>query len=261
MINNTPSQPRIALVTGASRRIGIGTAICRALAAQGMDVAFTYWQPYDAQMDWGVDQDAPTQLTAELQAIGVRCLALEADLSQPDTPTTLLNQVEQQLGAISVLVNNATYSTTGDYEQLDAQSLDAHYAVNIRGTFLLSVEFARRFQAGHGGRIINMTSGQSLGPMQSELAYASTKGAVEAFTLSLAAGVAKRGITVNAVDPGPTDTGWMKPELKAILSQRTPSGRVGLPEDAAKLIGFLASEDSEWVTGQIIHSNGGFGWA
>jgi 3-oxoacyl-[acyl-carrier protein] reductase len=255
------STPHIALVTGASRRIGIGTAICRALAAQGMDVAFTYWHPYDQQMDWGADKDAPAQLTAELQSQGVRALAIEADLSQPDTPANLLNQVEQQLGMVSVLVNNATYSTNGGYRELGAAQLDAHYAVNIRGAFLLSVEFARRFKAGHGGRIINLTSGQSLGPMPDELAYIATKGAVEAFTLSLAAGVAKLGITVNAVDPGPTDTGWMNDELKAYLSQRTPSGRVGLPQDAARLIAFLASEESEWVTGQIIHSNGGFGWA
>ncbi len=260
MTLQTP-KTRIALVTGASRRIGIGTAICRALAKQGMDVAFTYWHPYDQQMDWGADQDAPAILTTELQAMGVRCVALEADLSQPDTPAKLLDQVKSQLGNVSVLVNNATYSVNGDYKQLDASALDAHYAVNIRGTFLLSVEFARRFKAGRGGRIINMTSGQSLGPMPNELAYASTKGAVEAFTMSLAGNVTKIGITVNAVDPGPTDTGWMNPELKVILSKRTPSGRVGLPEDAAKLIGFLASEEAEWITGQIIHSNGGFGWA
>ncbi len=260
-MNFQSPQPRIALVTGASRRIGIGTAICKALAAQGMDIAFTYWQPYDQQMDWGADKDAPALLTAEVQALGVRCLALSTDLSQPDAPAALLTQIEQQLGAVSVLVNNATYSVNGDYQQLDANTLDAHYAVNMRGTFLLSVEFARRFKAGQGGRIINMTSGQSLGPMSDELAYAATKGAVEAFTLSLAGGVAKRGITVNAVDPGPTDTGWMNPELKAVLSQRTPSGRVGLPQDAARLIAFLASESSEWITGQIIHSNGGFGWA
>ena len=260
-MTHTPSYPRIALVTGASRRIGIGTSICRALAKQGMDVAFTYWQPYDAQMDWGADKDAPALLASELRALGVRCLALEADLSQPDTPATLLTQIEKQLGAVSVLVNNAAYSVNGDYRQLDARSLDAHYAVNIRGAFLLSVEFARRFKAGQGGRIINLTSGQSLGPMSDELAYAATKGAVEAFTLSLAAGVAKLGITVNAVDPGATDTGWMTPDLKAAIRRTMPSGRVGLPEDAARLIAFLASEAAEWITGEIIHSRGGSGWA
>ncbi|MCA0458439.1 MAG: SDR family oxidoreductase [Chloroflexi bacterium] len=260
MIHQSMS-PRIALVTGASRRIGIGFAVCKALAAAGMDVAFTYWQPYDSQMEWGVDADAPAMLAAELQALGVRCLPLEADLTKLETPATLLDTVEQQLGPVSVLVNNATYSTTGGYQELDVTMLDAHYAVNMRGTFMLSVEFARRFKTGKGGRVINLTSGQSLGPMPSELAYVATKGAVEAFTLSLAGGVAKLGITVNAVDPGPTDTGWMGDDLKAYLSSRTPAGRVGLPEDIAKLIAFLASEDSEWVTGQVIHSNGGFGWA
>ena len=252
---------RIALVTGASRRVGIGAAICRALAAQGHDVAFTHWQPYDRQMTWGADDDALTILVNELQTSGVRCLALEADLSQPETPKHLLDAVEAQLGSVSVLVNNATYSTDGGYGELDAAALDAHYAVNMRGTFLLSVEFARRFKAGRGGRIINLTSGQSLGPMPGELAYAATKGAVEAFTLSLAAGVAKLGITVNAVDPGPSDTGWMDEALRQALSQRTPSGRVGLPADVARLVAFLASEEAEWITGQIIHSNGGFGWA
>ncbi|MBI1277912.1 MAG: SDR family oxidoreductase [Anaerolineaceae bacterium] len=260
-MTQSPQQSRIALVTGASRRIGIGAAICKALAAQGLDIAFTYWHPYDQQMDWGADENAPDLLTAELQAMGVRCMAISADLSQADTPARLLDQVEEQLGSVSVLVNNAAYSVSGDYQQLDAQSLDAHYAVNIRGAFLVSVEFARRFKAGRGGRIINMTSGQSLGPMSGELAYAATKGAVEAFTLSLAGGVAKLGITVNAVDPGATDTGWMTPEIKAAIAQSMPSGRVGLPEDAARLVAFLASEEAEWITGEIIHSRGGAGWA
>jgi 3-oxoacyl-[acyl-carrier protein] reductase len=255
------TQPRIALVTGASRRIGIGTAICRALAAQGMDIAFSFWHPYDQQMEWGDDQDAPTLLVSELENMGRRSLALSADLSQPTTSTELLDQIEAKLGSVSVLVNNATYSVNGNYQHLDALALDAHYAVNMRGTFLLSVEFARRFTAGAGGRIINLTSGQSLGPMPDELAYAATKGSVEAFTVSLAAGVAKLGITVNAVDPGPTDTGWMNPELKDQLRSRFPSGRIGLPQDAAQLVAFLASESAEWVTGQVIHSNGGFGWA
>jgi 3-oxoacyl-[acyl-carrier protein] reductase len=94
--------------------------------------------------------------------------------------------------------------------------------------------------------------------MPSELAYAATKGAVEAFTLSLAAGVAAKGITVNAVNPGPTDTGWMTTELAARLTRAFPAGRLGQPEDAARLVAFLAGDDAEWITGQIIHSEGGF---
>jgi 3-oxoacyl-[acyl-carrier protein] reductase len=254
------STPRIALVTGASRRIGIGAAVCRALAAQQIDVAFTHWQPYDHAMPWGSDADGPAALEAELTADGVRSRALAADLSLPATPTTLLDAIERQMGRVSILVNNATHSVSGGYETLDAAALDAHYAVNMRGAFLLSVEFARRFDLGTGGRVINLTSGQSLGPMPGELAYAATKAAVEAFTLSLAAAVAGKGITVNAVDPGPTNTGWMSNELESALRARVPSGRVGRPEDAARLIAFLASDAAQWVTGQIIHSHGGFGW-
>jgi 3-oxoacyl-[acyl-carrier protein] reductase len=254
---NPLPESRIALVTGASRQIGIGAAVCRALAADGVDVCFTHWSAYDATMPWGKDAAFPDALLDELRAFGVQAAAVEADLTQPDSALKILDAVESQLGQVSILVNNATYSVNGDYTELDAAMLDAHYAVNMRGTFLLSVEFARRFSGTHG-RIISLTSGQSLGPMPSELAYAATKGAVEAFTVSLSAGVAAKGITVNAVDPGPTDTGWMDDGLKAFLVSRTPQGRIGQPQDAARLIAFLASEVANWITGQIIHSNGGF---
>jgi len=123
---------------------------------------------------------------------------------------------------------------------------------------LLAVEFARRFAAGEGGRIINITSGQGLGPMPDELAYAATKGAIEAFTRSLAPAVAAKGITVNAVDPGPTDSGWITPRLRDVLLPRFPMGRLGTPTDAARLVAWLASPDAGWVTGQVIHSRGGF---
>jgi 3-oxoacyl-[acyl-carrier protein] reductase len=94
--------------------------------------------------------------------------------------------------------------------------------------------------------------------MPDELAYVATKGAIEAFTVTLAAEVRHRGITVNAVNPGPTDTGWMTEELKSELSTRFPPGRVGKPEDAARLVAFLAGDEARWITGQIIHSEGGF---
>jgi 3-oxoacyl-[acyl-carrier protein] reductase len=128
--------------------------------------------------------------------------------------------------------------------------------MNVRAMALLSVEFARRYPGGPGGRIINLSSGQALGAMPAELAYAATKGAVEAFTSSLAAGVAAKGITVNAIDPGATDTGWMTDELKAVESAKMAVGRVGLPSDAARLVVFLASDAGQWITGQTIHSRG-----
>lgn len=106
--------------------------------------------------------------------------------------------------------------------------------------------------------MINLTSGQSFGPMPNELAYVATKGAIEAFTLSASPTLARRGITINAVDPGPTDSGWMSDEFKADLTPRFPFGRIGQPEDIARLISFLASEAGGWITGQVIHSEGGF---
>jgi 3-oxoacyl-[acyl-carrier protein] reductase len=246
---------RTALVTGASRRIGIGAAVCRALAAAGNDICFTHWSPYDATMPWGADHDNITALKAEIEAMGVRCISIEADLSQPDSAAKILDTAEAELGMVSILVNNATYSVNGDYTELTADMLDAHYAVNMRGAFMLTVEFARRFKGEHG-RIVSLTSGQGAGPMPGELAYIATKGAVEAFSTSLAADVAAKNITVNVVDPGATDTGWMPDDLKAAILKQSPRGRIGQPEDAARLIAFLASEDAAWVTGQIIRSLG-----
>jgi len=249
---------RVALVTGASRRRGIGAAICRALAADGADVFFTHWTAFDATQPVGADEAAPAVLGAELCDLGVRTEAVAVDLADPAAPERVLAEATARLGPLAILVNNAAHSTRDGFERLDAATLDAHYAVNLRATALLSVGFARRFAGGAGGRIINLTSGQSRGPMPGELAYVATKGAIEAFTVSLAAEVAARGITVNAVDPGPTDTGWMTPELKRELLPRFPLGRLGQPEDAARLIAFLASDDAGWITGQVIHSEGGF---
>jgi 3-oxoacyl-[acyl-carrier protein] reductase len=250
---------RLALVTGASRSGGIGAASCRALAQAGIDIFFIYWSPYDSKMPWGVEEDEPGQLQKELLAMGVRCEHLMLDLGTVDAPQRIMDTVEERLGTPSILVNNATHDDTdAPFDQLDAPTLDAYYAVNIRGTILLSVEFARRFFLPTGGRIINLTSGQGRGAMPGKLAYIATKGAVDAFTITLAVEVAPRGITVNAVDPGPTDTGWMTEEVKRELLPRFPMGRLGQPEDAARLIAFLASEDAGWVTGQIIRSTGGF---
>lgn len=248
---------RIALVTGASRRIGIGAAICRALAAAGHEVAFTHWRAYDRASAWGADEEGPAALLDELRALGTRAEAFEVDLSRSETPARLLDQVTERLGFPRVLVNNAAHSTMTDYASLDAASLDAHYAVNLRATALLSTELARRWPGGPG-RIVNLSSGQSRGPMPAELAYAASKGAVEALTVSLSAGVAPLGITVNAVNPGPTDTGWMSDDLKRALLPRFPFGRIGAPDDVARLVAFLASDDAGWITGQIIHSEGGF---
>jgi 3-oxoacyl-[acyl-carrier protein] reductase len=249
----------VAIVTGASRSKAIGSAVCIELARADMDVFFTHWTPYDASMEFGAEEDAPATLQAQLRSLGVRCEHLSVDLADISAPARIMDTVEERLGAAAVLVNNAVHDPVdAPFDQLDAQTLDAYYAVNIRGAMLLSVEFARRFTGGTGGRIINLTSGQGRGPMPGKLAYVATKGAIEAFTVTLSAEVASLGITVNAVDPGPTDTGWVTDEIREYLLPRFPMGRIGQPEDAARLIAFLASEPAGWVTGQIIRSTGGF---
>jgi 3-oxoacyl-[acyl-carrier protein] reductase len=249
---------RVALVTGVGRRRGIGSAVCLALASRGADVVLSYWKAYDCEMPWASDEDEPEALLKQLRAAGVGAEGIEMDLSRSDSARLLLDATEERLGRSSILVNTAAYSTRDGFETLEAEALDAHYAVNVRAMALLSVGFARRYPGGPGGRIVNFSSGQSLGPMPGELAYVATKGAIEAFTRTLAAEVGHKGITVNAINPGPTDTGWMPEELKREIAPKFPSGRVGQPEDAAKLVAFLAGDEAAWITGQVIHSEGGF---
>jgi 3-oxoacyl-[acyl-carrier protein] reductase len=249
---------RVALVTGVGRRRGIGSAVCLALASRGADVVLSYWKAYDREMPWGSNEDEPEALLGELRAAGIRAEGIELDLSRSDSARLLLDVTEERLGRPSILVNTAAYSTRDGFETLDAEALDAHYAVNVRAMALLSVGFARRYPGGPGGRIVNFSSGQSLGPMPGELAYVATKGAIEAFTLTLAAEVGHKGITVNAINPGATDTGWMTEEMKREIVTKSPSGRIGQPEDAARLVAFLAGDEAAWITGQVIHSEGGF---
>ena len=251
---------KIAIVTGASRAKGIGTEICRELAKEGADIFFTHWSNYDCLMNYCNEDDFnwSKHLIEEIRSLGVRCESMELDLSQPGAPRKLLNTVQTNLGSPSILVNNATHSMDVDFRSIDADVLDAHYSVNVRGTCLLTVEFARLIEGKHGGRIINMVSGQDKSPEPGNLAYVTTKGAVSTFTKSVAIELAPLKITVNAVDPGPTNTGWMSSKLKEDLLPKFPMGRLGEPRDAAKLVIFLASEEAEWITGQIIHSDGGF---
>lgn len=250
---------KIALVTGASRSIGIGAAICRLFADAGADVFFSYYTPYDHEMTWGIHPEEPAKLREELLSKKVRASSHEVDLSDPAAPKKLFDTAESSLGPIDILVNNATYDVETDIYHLTAASLDRHYAVNVRGTTLLCQEYARRHDGRPGGRIISLVSGELVSPMQGNLPYVITKGSVDALTIALSAELAPKGITVNAVDPGATDTGWISPDLYQQLSNDALLGRVGQPIDAARLILFLASPLGGFITGQIIHSRGGLG--
>jgi 3-oxoacyl-[acyl-carrier protein] reductase len=252
------NRQRWALVTGVGRSIGIGAAICRALAANQVSICFTGWTNYDREIYGGEHRAWHESFAEELRTIGVEAFGTEVDLSNPDAIGPLMTEVAERAGMLSILVNNAAFSTNGDIDQLIAEQLDDHYAVNVRGMALLTQAFTRQWSGESGGRVVNMTSGQGQGPMPGERAYAASKGAVEAFTTSVAPTLAARGITINAVNPGPTDTGWMSEELKAVLLPQFPMGRIGGPEDAARLVAFLCSEDAGWITGQVMNSEGGF---
>ena len=252
------SEQRWALVTGVGRSVGIGAAICKELAADGVSICFTGWTNYDAEIYGGNHRSWHEQFADEVKALGVDAFGLEVDLSDPEAIGKLMTEVRERAGLLSILVNNAAFSTNGDIDELTAKQLDDHYAVNVRGMALLTQAFTRQWTGEPGGRVVNMTSGQGQGPMPGELAYAASKGAVEAFTTSVAPTLAERGITINAVNPGPTDTGWMTDELKAELLPKFPMGRIGGPEDAARLVAFLCSEKAGWITGQIVNSEGGF---
>ncbi|MCA9919552.1 MAG: SDR family oxidoreductase [Anaerolineales bacterium] len=249
-----------AVITGVSRKIGIGAAIARALAEVGCNIFTTYFRPYDATMPWGSQADEASQIIAELQQMGVQAAGLELDLSQPTAPAELFAVVQERFGRANILINNAAYSTSEDVYTLTAQSLENHLAVNVRGMALLCQVFVQQFAGEEwvaNGRIINLSSGQSFGPMPGELGYIASKGAVEALNLSLSAALASQGITVNAIDPGITDTGWIPDDLRQTFVAQAPMGRIGTPEDAARLVRFLASPESGWITGQLIRSRGG----
>jgi 3-oxoacyl-[acyl-carrier protein] reductase len=248
----------VAIVTGASRRIGIGAAICRALAESGHDIFFTHLQEYDRDVYSHEEPEGPEALAAELVTLWARVAHIRADLMDPGIAEMIVATCHELLAPPSVLVNNAAYSTTQSWDELSAEELDRHYQVNARGSSMLSIAFARQFERGHGGRIISLTSGQSLGPMPNELAYAVSKGAIEAFVKSFAFSVGHLGITVNAVNPGPNDTGWMSDKLKADLEPRFTLGRIGQPEDVSRVVAFLASPAADWITGQVINVEGGF---
>lgn len=252
------TQNRIAIITGVTRLKGIGKAICTELAKQGNDIFFTYYRDYDRTMPWGVDDNEPDLIQKEIESFGVRCAKRELDLSKTESVELLFNQVEKLLGNPSILVNNAAYSTHTDIDNLTSDELDKHYFVNQRGTILLSLEFIRRFKLEKFGRIINLTTGQSLGAMGKEIAYAVTKAAIESFTRMIQYEIGFKNITINTVNPGITDTGWMDKETYDKFIHMSPRGRYGEPQDAANLIAFIASEKADWISGQTIHSEGGF---
>jgi len=250
----TPLAGRGALVTGVSRRAGIGFAIAARLQELGADIVVQGFDPHDAGQPWGADPAGTQGLAAEL---GVPAIA--SDFRDPEAPAACVTEATAALGHLDILIANHAMSCDQDLEALTAEAIDATLAVNVRATLLLVQAYAGAHDdAQPGGRVVMFTSGQHLEPMTRELPYAASKAAIHGLTASLAAELAPRGILVNTVNPGPTDTGWATPELTQFELRRLPLGRWGEPEDAARLVSWLAGDDAAWVTGQVITSDGGF---
>jgi 3-oxoacyl-[acyl-carrier protein] reductase len=250
----------VALVTGASRRIGIGYATARRLAAYGASVFVHHFRPHDADQPWGADPGGPEAVvTGVREALAdpdavVRDMSL--DLALPSSPQELVDAAVAAFGRLDVVVcNQARSGGDGPLAEMDAGKLDGHWAVNARASILLAKAFAA---LGGPGRVIFLTSGQNRGPMPGEVAYAASKGALTAITATLSDELAGLGITVNAVNPGPVDTGYAPPVAREAVASRFPGGEWGRPDDPARLIAWLATDEARWVTGEIVNSEGGF---
>ncbi|WP_280390005.1 SDR family oxidoreductase [Nocardia wallacei] len=257
-----PLRGRAALVTGASRRAGIGYAVARRLAAYGASVYLHHHVPHDAEMPWGADE--PEAVVAGVRAAradpGAEVVAGPGDLADPAAPARLVAEAAARLGGLDILVaNHARSGRDGTLDSIDAAMLDAHWAVDTRSVILLVQAFAAARPPRPGGRVVMMTSGQDIADgMPDEVAYALQKGALASITRTLATALASRRITVNTVNPGPVDTGYLTGDDYDFIAARFPAGRWGMPDDPARLIAWLATDEAEWVTGNVVHAEGGF---
>lgn len=253
-----PLAGRVALVTGVSRRVGIGAALVRRLLADGASVYASGWPAHDAEMPWATPAGEAQDLLAALGGEGTR-LAWEArDLADPGAPERLVDAALERFGALDIVVANHARSSHFDLASLTAEELDRCWAANVRAVLLLARALGVRRPARPGGRLVYFTSGQHRGPMADEIPYAVTKGALHQITATLADALADRGITVNCVNPGPVDTGYADPVLHARIAARFPTGRWGRPEDTARLVAWLVSDEAAWLTAQVIDHEGGF---
>jgi len=240
-------QTRVAIVTGASR--GIGAAIAERLAAGGIAVVVNYAR----------GKDAAEQVVKRIEAAGGRALAAQSDIAGADTAAALFDAAERAFGGADILINNAGTMELGAIAEMTDTAFARQIEVNLTGVFRTLREAARRLR--DGGRIVNFSS-SVVGLYQPRYGtYAATKAAIEAMTHVLAKELAPRGITVNAVAPGPTETemflgGKSDEQLRAIAALN-PFGRFGQPLEIAAAVAFLASPEASWVNGQILRVNGG----
>ena len=241
---------RVALVTGASR--GIGAATARLLAAEGARTAVNY----------RADADGAAATVAAIEAGGGTAAAVQSDVA--DDPAPLVARVEEALGPIDVLVNNAAAFDRTSFLEVDLDVLDRVLATNVRGLFALSRLVARGMVERGRGAIVNVSSILASLAVPARTVYCASKGAVESLTRAMAVDLAGGGVRVNAVAPGLISTeallaGMPDPEIQARIQTYIPGGRFGDPADVAAVIAFLASDDARYVNGVVLGVDAGLG--
>ena len=241
------NQIRTAIVTGASK--GIGAALARQLAADGFQTVVNY----------SSSAAEAEEVVAVIKAAGGRAMAVCADVADASAVRTLFEQTEASFGPVDVLVNNAGIIKVSPLAEVTDEDYERLVAVNLTGTFNGMREGARRVR--DGGRIINFSTSIIGNYLPNHGIYVATKAAVEALTHVLAKELGTRGVTVNAVAPGPVATelflNGRSEELIQRLTSDIPLGRLGQPDDIARVVSFLASPASGWINGQVIKANGG----
>lgn len=241
-----PNAGRAAIVTGSSR--GIGAATVRRLARDGYAVTVNYL----------TNADLAAQVVREIERAGGRAIARQADVADPAAVSALFDACIQAFGGVDVVVSNAGIMNTAPIAQFTDEAFDRMMATNLKGSFNVLREAARRTR--DGGRIIALSSTSMTQKRATHGPYAATKSAQEMFCGSLAKEVAGRRISVNAIAPGPTNTDLFRvpPAVMQQAVAAIPYGRIGEPEDVANAIAALCSSDGEWINGQLVFANGGF---
>lgn len=238
---------KVAIVTGASR--GIGAGIATRLAADG----------YTVVINFASNAAEAEKLVAQIEAAGGRATPAQADVSDPAAVARMFDAAQAAFGGVDVIVNNAGIMGVKSLAESDDKLFDDHIAINLKGSFNMMREAAKRMR--EGGRIINVSSSVIGFYHPNYSVYAATKGGIEAMTHILAKELGSRGITVNAIAPGPTATDLFfkgKPQqVIDTLTNVSPLKRLGTPEDLAGVVAFLASPEGTWINGQIIRLNGG----